>query len=406
MSKHRRIKMLITFAAVVMAAVILSGCGRSAGTSKVSLALIGGGHSNMPVFSADCKALYGSMYEAAYTHGDVTMLNCDGSPQVFFQATIPESDVKGLSENRKKRTAEEYVEQLQEAYGGAVPSAPEVNTLKAITMAARALTDSSGNKSLVIIDSGLQTTGYINFTNGLLDAEPSAVIEALSGMQAIPDLTGVNVIWIGLGASIAPQEELSERQKANLKAIWEGVLYAAGAESVVFDGGYSTNTAYEGAPAVTTVPVETESVYVKTTKPAKSTPIETIVLDSTRLQFRGDLAVFVDEDQAERVLSDVAEELISHPNNHVYVIGTTAGSGGNTDYTMKLSQDRADVVVASLIKMGVPADQMTAKGLGSTDPYHEWDLDSNGNMIEEIAKRNRKTIIMDVNSPEAGLLPF
>lgn len=406
MDRSRRIRIIITIAAAVMAAVLLSGCGRGMDQERVSLALIGGGHSNMPVFSDSCKALYGGLYDAAYTHGDVTMLNCDGSPQVFFQIDIPEPDVKGLSENRKKRMAEEYAQQLQEAYRGVIPSAPEVDTLKAITMASRALADSSGTKSLVIVDSGLQTTGYINFTNGLLDAEPDVIVEALSGMKAIPDLSGVNVTWVGLGDTIAPQEELSERQRANLEAIWEEVLYAAGAESVVFDGGYSTNAVNEGAPAVTTIPVDSETVRVKTNEPSNSAPIETIVLDSTRLQFRGDLAVFVDEKQAAEVLSAVADELISHPDNHVYVIGTTAGSGGNTDYTLKLSQERANAVVSSLIRMGVPAEQMTARGLGSTDPYHEWDLDSNGNMIEEIARRNRKTIIMDINSPEARLLSF
>lgn len=403
--KTNRIKTIIIMLAAVAMAAMLTGCGRKE-DSPISLVIIGGGNRNIPVLSSNCEVMHGSMYDAAYTHGNITMLNCDGSPQVFFQTSIPESEVKGLSENKKKRIAEDRVTQLQQAYSSVEPKVPEVNTLKAITMAARSLAGSSETKVLLINDGGIPTSGYLNFTNGIMDAEPEAIVDALKGMQALPDLTGVKCIWIGLGDTIAPQEELSERQKANLKAIWEEILYAAGADSVIFDGSYSTNMAYENAPAVTTIPAEDESMYVQTSKKVSDTkPIETVILDSARLQFIGDQAVFTDENQAESVLKSTAQTLISHPSNHVYVIGTTAGSSGNSSYTMNLSQARADVVKDKLVSMGVPESQMTAKGLGSTDPYHEYDLDANGNMIEEIAKRNRKTIIMDVNSAEAALLP-
>lgn len=403
MTNIRKIRCIVLIALMLIVPAFLSGCGKDV---PVNAVIIGCGHGNMPVFSAECDAIHNNMYDAAYTYGEVTMLTCDGSPQVFFQASIPEPNAGGLSNNKKRMIAEDYTDQLQAAYYDGAPETPEVNTLKAISQAARSLSGAEGEKRLVIIDSGLQTTGYINFTNGLLDAEPEDIIEALAGMHALPDLSGVKVTWIGLGDTIAPQKELSERQKVNLRNIWEGVLYAAGADSVVFDGEHSTNTAYEGVPAVTTVPVEAESLYIPISEKKQSAvPLDTMILDSTRLQFLGDQAVFVNEAQAEKVLAEVAEKLIAHPANNVFVIGTTAGSGGNSDYTIRLSDARANTVRDRLISMGVPPGQMTAVGLGSTDPFHEWDLDENGQMIEEIAKKNRKTIIMDVNSPEAGLLP-
>ncbi len=134
------------------------------------------------------------------------------------------------------------------------------------------------------------------------------------------------------------------------------------------------------------------------------TPIETIILDSTRLEFLGDQAKFANEAEALKLLNNVAEELISHPDNQVYVIGTTAGSNTD-DFSKKLSEARAKAVKERLMSMGVPESQMIVRGLGSDDPYHEYDMDSNGYLIEEIAQRNRKTIIMDVNSVEATLLP-
>ena len=387
----------------------LSGCGNRKLSESVHLALVGVGHQNMPVFSADIQAIVDWLYKVAYSHGTVTMATIEGSPRVFFQAKVDEADVKGLSRKKQKSIAEDYTGQMQTAYKEGKPITPEVDTLKSITLASRSLIDVGGEKILVIVDSGLQTIGYLNFTNGLLEADPKDIVDALIQLKALPDLSGVRCIWIGLGGTFAPQEELSERQKANLETIWESVLYAAGAESVEFNHGYSTGTAYKSAPPVTTVPVESEVLNVATTtKTVDPTidvkPLETVILDETRLQFLGDQAVFADEAQAQRVLESTANTLINHPNNNVYILGTTAGSDGNSDYTMKLSQARADVVKTKLVSMGVPESQMRAIGLGSSDPYHEYDLDENGNMIEEIAKRNRKTIIMDANSSEAKLI--
>ena len=101
----------------------------------------------------------------------------------------------------------------------------------------------------------MQTTGYQNFTKGLLAASPEVIVDALNKMDALPDLSNVRIVWI-CGDTIAPQEELSERQKHNLKAIWENILYASGAEYVTFENGYSTNIAYEDVPNVSTVPVD------------------------------------------------------------------------------------------------------------------------------------------------------
>ena len=412
MNMKRTIYAVTIMMIITLMMITVSGCGEKSASEPVSLAVIGVKHGNFPVYSSDCKAVYNSFYNVAYTHGDVVMIDSGGSPQVYFQATIPEENVSGLSENKQKQIAVNYTVQLQAAYAEVAPTAPEVNTLKAVSIAARALEDSAGTKELLIVDSGLQTTGYINFVNGLLDAQSEDIVEALEQMQALPDLTGVRCMWVGLGETIAPQKALSERQRENLKEIWQSVLYAAGAEAVDFNGGYSTNTVYENAPDVTTVAVETESINVEKREAKESPtieitgsekPIETIILDSTKLQFLGDQAVFADESKAQKTLEETARQLLAHPNNHVYVIGTTAGSADN-EFTRQLSEARADTVKRKLAQMGVLEDQMTAIGLGSSDPYHEYDLDENGNMIEEIAKKNRKTIIMDVNSVEARLL--
>ena len=43
-------------------------------------------------------------------------------------------------------------------------------------------------------------------------------------------------------------------------------------------------------------------------------------------------------------------------------------SQGNDDFNMKLSQERAEAVMNTLIKMGIGADRLKAKGWGESKP--------------------------------------
>ena len=94
--------------------------------------------------------------------------------------------------------------------------------------------------------------------------------------------------------------------------------------------------------------------------------------------------------------------LNAHPENTVYIIGTTAS--GNEDFCHQLSGKRAEVVRDVLIEMGIPAERMQAVGLGFRDPWHLTDIDAEGNWIEKNAACNRKVMIVDQSSEEASLL--
>lgn len=67
------------------------------------------------------------------------------------------------------------------------------------------------------------------------------------------------------------------------------------------------------------------------------------------------------------ILDRVAESLIAHPEVNVEVAGHT-DSDGSVSYNLKLSQQRANTVRDYLVKMGVPAAQLTAKGYGEAEP--------------------------------------
>ena len=66
-------------------------------------------------------------------------------------------------------------------------------------------------------------------------------------------------------------------------------------------------------------------------------------------------------------LDQVATGLTTHPNVKVEIQGYT-DNVGDAAYNTKLSQSRANAVMAYLVSKGVAADRITAKGYGPADP--------------------------------------
>ena len=83
-----------------------------------------------------------------------------------------------------------------------------------------------------------------------------------------------------------------------------------------------------------------------------------------------------------KVLDEVAGILQANPDIKLLIEGHTANNG-YFDANMRLSQQRADNVKAYLIKKGISADRLTAKGFGPTQPV------SKGKTPAEIAQNRR-----------------
>jgi len=74
------------------------------------------------------------------------------------------------------------------------------------------------------------------------------------------------------------------------------------------------------------------------------------------------------QSRSTRLLNQIARVLKSHPEVvRVEVQGHTDSNGG-TAMNMTLSQARAEAVVGALIRRGVSADRMVARGFGPTQP--------------------------------------
>ena len=400
-------KMMIAAAVLTMA--VLTGCGGSdpgsgTGGSKapktgesVSVSVVVGAHSNANVISPNAKVIADKVYQCTYTYGTVSLIRADGKPEEFLKATIEEPSTKGLSDRKLKSLAEDKRDQILAAFNtNGMAKYEEVDTLDAIRLAANSLKSAeTDEKYLVVADPGLSTTGYLNFCkDDLFHTDTADIVAVLVDEKAIPDLEGVNVLWMYAGQTAEPQERLSEVQKAKLIEIWTAVLEQAGAASYDFSVDSASSTAYTDLPSVSVVPADERVSDI--------TPLQTVVLDSENVSFVGDQAVFVDEEQAKKAIGNVAQTLLDHPQNSVYVVGCTASAAGKEDFCQTLSAARASAVVELLKNFGVPAEQMKAVGMGSQAPWHVPDLDASGHQIEEYAKQNRCVVILDTLDPEYG----
>lgn len=94
-------------------------------------------------------------------------------------------------------------------------------------------------------------------------------------------------------------------------------------------------------------------------------------------------------DQSYVTLNRVAASLAAHPELQVEVAGYTDSRGSDL-YNQRLSQSRAEAVRGYLIRKGVAADRLSARGFGESDP-----IDSNTS-IDGLA-RNRRVELHRLN---------
>jgi hypothetical protein len=105
--------------------------------------------------------------------------------------------------------------------------------LAAINTAARQLNTrpETDIKEIVILGTGLSTTGFLNFTEGdsrWLYSNPEEIIAILRGTNNIPDLTGITVIWGNMHDVGGEQMALDGTRMQNLEGIWRMIIESGG----------------------------------------------------------------------------------------------------------------------------------------------------------------------------------
>lgn len=386
-------KMIYLLTAVLLMLMLLplGGCNN---TPAEHIVVISGYHANAPTPDFDSAELYQTIYDACYSHGSVTVIVDDGDPHVAFSCSIDDPG-KNLSVTTRRRLANTQTSAIIAEMKNAVAITPEVDTLSALRLAERALS-AEGDRKIILLDNALSTTGYVDFTKNWLRAEPDTLVEYLRAVEAIPNLDGVDVKWIGIGDTIEPQARLTPGAAKSLQKIWEKILTEAGAH-VSFPGGLPAKSEICEFPYVTTIPVPADP---------EPDPIDfdsKIIIDETKLAFLPDSTEFADENAAKAVMSPYAKLLKDNPENHIILAGTTA-KVGSSDSCKIFSMKRAERIRDLFLSQGVSADQIDAVlGLGYDHKDYINDHDPDGTLNEN-APHNRSVIIIDASTDEAAEL--
>lgn len=408
----KRFAALFTIICLAASAVGFTGCGnrRSAeeatGMNAVCYAIAP--TANSQGLNMSSPLVQDTIYDTILDYGYISVVVVDGNPELVAADSYDiDARYKKASKEKLKTDARAKATNLIAYMEGQVANDAQVDYLEGLRMAVRSLSSLEGydSKTIVVIGTGLSTLGTLNFQNNLLSVDPEAVLDQLEEKNEIPDFTGITVVWQQMGDVASPQQNLSQTQRMRLQEIWSGIVERGGGTFVYNDimaNPVDTEASY---PAVDTVelpaetPVDFDAEMFDTED--ESLLEEPVMLTEEQVSFVPDEATYLDEEDAVATIQPIADYLMEHEQITVLLAGTTAGDE-DSDYTMTLSQERADAVRDTLIRLGVDESHIVTVGLGSTsDPWHVYGAGYEGS----IASGNRKVVLLDASSDTAkGIL--
>ena len=342
-----------------------------------------------------------TVYDTIRNFGYISVVNADGIADVVLASSFDiDEKYKSASSERLDMDARSKATNLISGMQGVIATDPEVDYLSALNLAVRTLSSLEGydSKSIVVIGTGLSTTGVLDFRNNLISADPSTIVEQLQEKGEIPNFSGMTVYWQQMGDVAPPQQSLTSAQRDTLQQIYGGIVETGGgtfvyndiiANPVNQDVVYPTVTPVE-LPADTPISFEPEILSTK-----ENVFQDPIVLPERQVTFVGDQAEYLYPEKADRVLQPIADFLKEHEIT-ILLCGTTAGDT-NSAYTTQLSQARAEAVKETLVSHGVDPERIIAAGLGCSNPWHVSGLSTS----DPAASCNRKVVLIDTSSPTA-----
>lgn len=392
-------RVIVSLILMIMTVVCFTGCAGK-DDEQMSACLVYSNRANCPLPNFNNDAVNEISEEVANTFGCISAICVDGNPEIVGSVTyedIPEN-VKKAGSSKIKKDAIARIESFTNTITNCVANDSEADLLESLRLAVRSLSSNieTDNKSIVVMDSGLSTTGILNFQNNILQADSEKIAEDLSKKDAIPDFTNCKVIFINLGDTSEPQDKLSPQQTKHLKEIWQAIVEKGGgsfeeAESMPLNE--KTKNKYPKVSNIS-IPEEQPIQYSENTSLDINAPI---VIGEDQVKFVGDSDEYVDENNAMKTLKPISEYLKNNESISVLLIGTTAGDT-NSDYTISLSNQRALAVRESLVELGVAKSRIKTKGMGCEDPWHISGAGTEGDM----ASQNRKVVLLDANSEIAS----
>ena len=212
--------------------------------------------------------------------------------------------------------------------------------------------------TIVLISSGLQTTGLIDFAGLGWDFDDNAVIGQLRDDGFVPDLSGKKVKFVGLGETAGAQQALPQPMRAKVEGLWLDLCRAGGAVECT----KAAMTQLD--PPVSTTPALTVDVP-RFELPALPSAGVVQVSVPTQALFAPDSAELLPS--AEGQLSALASALVARGAS-IDLVGHT-WRVGEADGARALSLQRASAVADTLVRNGFPRGSIgELRGAGYDEP--------------------------------------
>ncbi|WP_117213940.1 OmpA family protein [Allorhizocola rhizosphaerae] len=315
---------------------------------------------------------------AALQGQKVQVIRVDGVPTVALTATF---QTEGRNDQIRRRDLENFLTQTVQFVANLQPKQPEADLLGALTQAGQ-VTPEKG--TIVVMDSGLVTTGPLSFRNaGMFGARADDVTAFLKAQHLMPDLTGRSVLFVGLGETADPQPALSGETHDQVGELWHTVAKNAGA---VCDGDLRTALTRTAVSAAFPVTVVTPPPV-----PAFDRCGTTVLPDNSPVGFVVGKAEFRNPAAATTFLDSLAKVLEGY-NQQIMLTGTTSSEGSDAA-NQTLSEQRAAAVKAVLVQLGVAESRVKTHGAGEKWPGREVDMTKDGVLIPAAAARNRSVVV-------------
>lgn len=393
MKKNLMILMMLTLMVVLLAACNDEPAPITAGCIAYS------SRSNCKPVNFESEAIRNLTEDVAESYGTLGAVCIDGNPDIVGNVgfdDVPEQ-VKEDGSRRIKEDAKKRVSSFISTVAEYSADDPETDLLAALQLAVRSVRSNKDAERMVIVaaDSGLDTCGEANFRKNLLSADPDRIAEDLYRREAIPDFSGITVVFQNLGDVESPQGELTLKQVNRLKEIWRAIVEKTGGEVCFDDALPADRSTEEKFPDVTVIDLPRE-VAIDYTGNGEIDLADALIISEERVKFIGDSDKYADSSAAESILKPIAAYLAANEKIRILLIGTTAGDE-NSEYNVKLSKQRAEAVRSTLVGMGVDARRIAVLGMGNSDPWHIPGVGTEGDM----AAQNRKVVLLDAESETA-----
>lgn len=240
--------------------------------------------------------------------------------------------------------------------------------------------------TLVILSNGLSTAGGFDLRLVGWYATPEEIVTELRDLRLLPDLTGWQVVFSGLGATAGPQDPLPAPARDTLNGYWLAICEASQAASCEIDDSRLPATPPLSTGPAPTVPIEGIHSIVGPTGQTTTT------LSDAVLGFAADSSVLgpAAQDVLMQTAARINVVLADQRHTPVIVHGWTADPIGSTpEGLIALSRARAQAVADALASYGVTNPIQPIGGGAAPDMTANVD----GQFDEAIAAQMRRSEI-------------